>query len=295
MSDWLADQIAAFLDHITFERGVAPNTVSAYQNDLRQFREYLGGSAGLAAQVSDTFGLDSGTVAGFVISLRDKGYAQASIARKVAAVKSFFHYASENGLLPSNPAAALDSPRVPRSIPQAVDPDEIGALLDKGCDGTGPDDLRDRAMLTLLYHSGMRVSELVAIDVDDVDLEAHAICCRGRHDRIRQIPLTDTASRVISDYCQNGRIYLSRLDESKNRALFLNHRGTRLTRQGFWLIMKERARRAGVLSPMTPHALRHAFALKHLGMGTPLRDLKELLGHVNISTTQIYAQAGRQS
>jgi integrase/recombinase XerD len=154
-----------------------------------------------------------------------------------------------------------------------------------------PDDLRNRAMLTLLYHSGMRVSEVVALDIADADLQRTLVRCRGRGGRVRTIPLADPARLALEMYLKDGRPFLARNEDTDAGPLFLNHRGTRLTRQGFWLIMKDRAREAGIETAITPHTLRHSFALHHLGNGTALRDLKELLGHVNISTTQIYTLA----
>jgi integrase/recombinase XerD len=289
----LNDSIDQFLHYMANQRRVAPNTVAAYHNDLRQFADYVEGAgpyAGVESHVSSE-PVDSGAVAGFVLFLRDKGYAQATVARKIAAVKSFFHYASESGLVAENPAAALDSPRVHRTVPRAVSPSDVQALLEAGCAGDMPDDLRNRAMLTLLYHSGMRVSEVVALDIADADLQRTLVRCRGRGGRIRTIPLADPARLALEIYLKDGRPFLARSDDTDSGPLFLNHRGTRLTRQGFWLIMKDRAREAGIEAAITPHTLRHSFALHHLGNGTALRDLKELLGHVNISTTQIYTLA----
>ncbi len=296
MTDGLSETIAAFLAYMAGQRRVATNTVTAYRNDLNQFVAYLRSWNGEKNGSDDGLGvqfLDSSAVAGFVVYLRDKGYAQATVARKLAAVKSFFHYTADMGLVPRNPASGLDSPRVRRIAPQAVDPADVRALLEEGCAGDTPGDLRDRAMLTLLYHTGMRVSELVTLDVADVDEEQRAVHCRGRGGRGRTIPLAEAALTVVRQYLEEGRPALVRSDESVERPLFLNHRGMRLTRQGFWLIMRERARQAQIDAPITPHALRHSFALHQLGNGTPLRDLKELLGHVNISTTQVYTLAER--
>ena len=291
LAEKVNEGVDLFLHYMANQRRVAPNTVAAYHNDLRQFADYLRGQSGLAAVNSDEpilRRLDAASVAGFVLYLREKGYAQATIARKIAAVKSFFQYAADSGFISTNPATALDSPRVRRTAPHAVSADEVTALIEDGCAGDMPDDLRNRAMLTLLYHSGMRVSEVVALDLQDVDLDRVAIRCRGRGNRVRAIPLAEPALQALRCYLGDGRPFLLRGEGEETDALFLNHRGTRLTRQGFWLIMKDRARQAGVSTPMTPHTLRHSFALHHLGNGTALRDLKELLGHVNISTTQIY-------
>jgi integrase/recombinase XerD len=285
-----------FLGYMAHQRRVATNTVTAYRNDLNQFVAYLRAWTGAKDGPDQPLGiqfLDSAAVAGFVLHLREKGYAQATVARKLAAVKSFFHYTADLGLVPRNPASGLDSPRVRRIAPQAVDPSDVRALLEQGCAGETPSDLRDRAMLTLLYHSGMRVSEVVMLDVGDVDLDQSVVHCRGRGGRVRSIPLAPTARDAVRIYMDDGRPSLVRAGERAECPLFLNHRGMRLTRQGFWLIMRDRARQAQIDAPITPHALRHSFALHQLGNGTPLRDLKELLGHVNISTTQVYALAER--
>jgi len=292
--DGLSGHITSFLDYMAHQRGVAPNTVAAYHNDLRQFEEYVRSADWpQPAEADGRVDGSPGTVAGFLLYLRERDYAQATVARKVAAVKSFFHFASEYGLVTENPAANLDSPRVRRSVPRAAETADVQSLLENGCSGDMPDDLRDRAMFSLLYHSGMRVSELVALNVSDVDLITAVVHCRGRGGRVRSIPMGEDAAEAVREYQQDGRPFLLRAEPNGAEALFLNHRGTRLTRQGFWLIMKARARRAGITAPLTPHAVRHAFALRHLGRGTTLRDLKELLGHVNISTTQIYTLASR--
>ena len=290
--DTFSEFVDRFLLHMANQRRVAPNTVAAYQNDLRQFATYLDELGPQREQISselpDLTALDGAVLAGFVLRLRDKGYAQATLARKIAAIKSFFRYAIEAGLIVENPAASLDSPRVQRAIPKPASLEDVQALLDSGCVGETPDSLRNRAMLTLLYYSGMRVSEVVALEVTDLDLDAGVVHCPGGRGRPRSIPLPEIARTALQLYLENGRPYLARDVAQEQRALFLNHRGTRLTRQGFWLIMKGRARVAGIQSAITPHTLRHSFAYERLGDGTELRELQELLGHMNISTTQIY-------
>jgi integrase/recombinase XerD len=306
----VSEGVELFLHHLTDERRAASNTVSAYHNDLAQFREYLESSDAAHPNGTDQDGdsmeaVDSSVVAGFVLNLREKGYSQASVARKVAAVKSFFRYAAETGLVGRNPAMSLGSPQVRRAEPRAVSAADVEALLNGVVPGEQPDDLRNRAMIAMLYHTGMRVSEVVALDLQDLDLAEATVRCRGRNGRLRQLPLAQGARSPLDVYLSSGRPHLVRenhgsngggtahesADHPDNEALFLNHRGTRLTRQGFWLIMKERARRAGIQAEITPHSLRHSFALHQVRKGTALRALKELLGHVNISTTQIYSHA----
>ncbi len=296
----VSDGIDLFLHHMANQRRAAPNTVSAYHNDLRQFLEYLdsvprASSNGGLHDPRSIEGLDSGTVAGFVLNLREKQYSQATVARKVAAVKSFFRYAADTGLVAKNPAVSLGSPQVRRSAPHAISAADVEALLDGATPGEAPEHLRNRAMIALLYHTGMRVSEVVALDLHDLDLEHSTVCCRGRAGRMRSLPVDQVARPLLDAYLSGGRPYMARSDDREKDAIFLNHRGTRLTRQGFWLIMKERARRAGIRSEITPHSLRHSFALHQVGKGTALRALKELLGHVNISTTQIYSHALRRN
>jgi|SRR5579871_2007738 len=290
-----AECIEIFLHHMANHRRVAPNTIAAYHNDLRQFAEYLeewcAEHPGLSLESLQISELDAGSLSGFVLRMREKGYAQATVARKIAAVKSLFHYATEEGLVRENPAALLDSPRVRRAMPRSASPADVQALLEFGCAGEGSDNQRNRAMLTLLYHSGMRVGEVVALDTSDLDLAAGVVYCRGRSGRARTIPLPAVAHEALSEYLEEGRPLLVRGGASEDPALFLNHRGTRLTRQGFWLIMRDRAREAGIQAPITPHTLRHSFAYQHLDNGTALRELKELLGHMNISTTQMYTLA----
>lgn len=293
MSEALSRHIDAFLDHLSSYRHMAENTIAAYQNDLRQFSTYIALSSNADADTTGAGRIEPGVVASFVLDLRERGYADATVARKIAAVKSFFHYAKEAGHITHNPAASLDAPRVKRSAPRAARPADVRALIDIGCSGDLASDLRDRAMLTLLYQSGMRVTELVSLDIDDLDPDAAYVHCHGRTGRVRAIPLGEEFRSTLIEYLRRARPILARSTGPNERALFLNRRGSRLTRQGFWLIMRECAQRAGVHGPLTPHSLRHSFALQHLDGGATLRDLKELLGHVNISTTQIYALTAR--
>jgi len=291
----------SFMQFLTAERRLSPNTLAAYRNDLRQFEEYLAvrqhdplgtgatnGTATIAA--ADATVATREEVAGFFLSLReDKGYSAATIARKMAAVKSLFHYLSRQGAITTNPTADLGSPEVKKPLPRAISVDDVDRLIRQTDKKATPEGLRDRGMMHLLYATGMRVSELVTLDLGDLDFEKSAVRCVGRGLRVRMLPVGSKAMIALRDYLERGRPQLLR-PGAPTSALFLNHRGQRLTRQGFWLIMKAIARESGVTSEVTPHTLRHSFAAHRLSDGLALPKLRELLGHANISTTQIYTQ-----
>jgi integrase/recombinase XerD len=295
----MEDQIARFLRFLNEDRGLTANTVAAYQNDLRQFQEYLherqpsangNGHAGGEAPATDPLSaVTRATVTDFVLGLRARGYAPATVARKIAAIKSLFHYLHKNGVMSEDPSIHLEAPKVGKPLPRAISVGEVQRLLGWGRDRTGPDALRDCAMLELLYATGMRVTELVSLDIEDLDLSEGKVRCVGRGKRVRVLPIRATARDAVRQYVERGRSALLRAP-SPTGPLFLNHRGQRLTRQGFWLIIKARARDAGVGTSITPHTLRHSFAAHRLSDGEDLRSLQEKLGHASISTTQIYTQ-----
>jgi integrase/recombinase XerD len=239
-------------------------------------------------------------VLGFLLFLRERSYATSTVARKIAAVKSFFHWLKAQGLIAVDPTTDLEPPRVAKYLPQAMSVDSIAELLNRPTRQQTPEALRDRAMLEVLYATGMRVSELVALDLDDVIAGDRrlggvdtlsdgrlALRCRGKGNKERVIPVENEASRAaLTEYVRRGRPALASESET---ALFVNHRGQRLTRQGFWLILKAYAQAAGIEN-VTPHTLRHSFAAHRLKGGANLRDVQQLLGHASISTTQIYTQ-----
>ncbi|MBI4213619.1 MAG: tyrosine-type recombinase/integrase [Chloroflexi bacterium] len=289
--DVLTRSVDDFLRHLADERRSAPNTLAAYHNDLSQFIKFLTDHESVTGAMEPTSAesIGSEVLTSFVFALRERGYAPSTIARRIAAVKSFFSYAQSVGHLSANPAAALNSPRVTRTARVAVSAREIQVLLDVGCSGRSPDDIRNRAMFTLLYRTGLRVSEVVGLDVEDIDLGKATLRSRGRTGRTRSLPLPPQAGEAVEAYLAEARPALARGENQ--RALFLNGRGGRLTRQGFWLIITTRARRSGVRSPMSPHALRNSFVRERLEEGTALSDLKEMLGHLSISTTRAYARS----
>jgi integrase/recombinase XerD len=280
-----------FLLVLEAERGFSHNTIAAYRNDLSQFVQYLRQPVAEdhQAPVDAWVELTDGHLMAYLLHLRGRDYAASTVARKTAAIKSFCHFLSSEGVTRADPAARMTAPKVDRYVPRAITPHEVARLLAQpGKHGTTdrPEALRDRAMLETLYATGMRVSELVALDLDDVDLERGEVRCSGRANRERTVPLRQSAVGALRRYLEDGRPAISLGDDP---ALFLNHRGNRLTRQGFWLILKAYAQQADI-GDITPHTLRHSFATHALKHGADLRDVQQLLGHVSISTTQVYRQ-----
>lgn len=275
--------IDSFIDHLMVQLGYSQNTLSAYRNDLGQFAEYLTAAGWLRwAQVTEN------TIAGYLLQLRDKEYSSSTVARKTAAIKRFFRYLASEGLVSENPALQVGTPKVAKKIPRTLGIDEVDRLLTTIREGSGPKTLRDLAMIELLYATGMRVSELISLNLDDVNLASRTARCLGKGSKERIIPVYPRAAMAVSAYLEDGR--LNYLKDREERALFLNPRGGRLTRQGLWLIIKEYVELAGIQSTVTPHTLRHSFATHLLAEGAGLREVQRLLGHSNVSTTQIYTQ-----
>lgn len=302
MEHLIWEPVERYLEHLETDLSASPNTVAAYRNDLTQFCQYLLSlPAREGASIEATGGDPDGTtwsginrsrIVGFVVALKEKGYASTTIARKIAAIKSYFHFLYTRGVVAVDPTETLDAPHIEKVLPRSLSAREVNELLDQPTQSTSPDDQRDSAMLRLLYASGLRVSELVSLNVEDIDLPSGHVRCIGRAGRERIIPLDAATVSVLRDYVESGRNALIRRRDEV--ALFVNHRGDRLTRQGFWLILKEHARRAGLPDDVTPQTLRHSFAIRLLDDNTDLRAVQELLGHANIATTQVYTQvAGR--
>ena len=285
----MEDEIGHFLDFLSVERGASSNTIAAYKNDLEQLRTYI---IGLSLNGDHPFWsqVDRDALLDFILEMRRKRYADATVARKVAAVKSFFSFLQAEGILRKNPAESLSSPRVGKSLPKPLSVHEIDELLEQPARRSSPEARRDRAMLETLYATGMRVTELVSLDMKDVHLSRPGayLCCTGKGSKERTLPLHEQALQTLESYLGDGRPHLVR--DRRETALFVNRRGDRLTRQGFWLILKGYAKQAGITTPVTPHTLRHSFATHMLTGGAPLRNVQELLGHANMSTTQVYTK-----
>ena len=278
----MKEQINTFLNYLAVEKGFSGNTISAYRNDLYSLAEYLqrGG------QHSTWQGLGSDTLADYVLDLQNRGYSPTTLARKIASVKSFFAFLMDEGIVIKNPTEELRAPRIGRTLPKALSEEEVERLLRAPALLQTPEAERDRAMLELLYATGMRVSELVSLDMEDVNLDQGFVRCRGKGDKERLLPFHEEANETLQEYIEDARVTLK--GPRTERALFLNRWGDRLTRQGFWLILKEHAACAGITTPVTPHTIRHSYATHMLRGGASLRQVQEFLGHASISTTQVY-------
>jgi integrase/recombinase XerD len=284
------DQILQdFLVYLREEYRYSDNTVAAYRNDLTQFYEFLNDNN---PEIQSWMDVTPQTIDDYVDDLkhRDKPYASSSIARKVAAVKSFFNYLHARGFISSNPTSNIDSPKVKKRLPKTLASREIDNLLLEPQKGSTPKHFRDTALLNMLYATGMRVSEVVNLELNDLFDQGGiiAVAVMENGERQRDIILDDDMRLILDRYLEEGRPYL--VKDPDEQALFLNHRGHKLTRQGLWLIIKAYAREANLESEVTPHTLRHSFAAHKLDSGSDLEEVQKLLGHANISTTQIYTQ-----
>jgi integrase/recombinase XerD len=287
----MQEQVTTFLEYLEVEQGYSQNTVSAYRNDLGQFLGYLQ-RLDLARRPRGWGNVTRDHIVSYMLEMKEREYASSTVARKVAAVKSFFNFLVEQGHLKKNPANELDSPKVEKHLPSAIPPEDVNRLL-AAPQGESPTAYRDRALLESLYATGLRVSELVSLDVSDVDVNVGTVRCIGKGAKERVLPVYDQALQVIDDYITKGRPGFLK-GNSEEQALFLNRRGKRLTRQGLWLIIKRYVDQMDIQTRVTPHTLRHSFATHMLRGGAGLREVQQMLGHANISTTQVYTQVSNE-
>jgi integrase/recombinase XerD len=278
------EQVEQFLRYLRGEENYADNTIAAYRNDLGQFLAFATESA--ASSVDSWMEVDQDLIQAYGAYLDQQGYASSTVARKIASVKSFFSFLVDLELLTENPTVVLNAPKVEKRPPRILSVEEIQTLLAEPAKARTPKGLRDRALLELLYATGMRVSELIMLHVSDVDMTAPKVTCTGRDGKERQLPLTPRAAESLVVYLEKGRKAL--VDDGGESRLFLNQRGRPLTRQGLWLITKSYAESAGLGSDVTPHTMRHSCAAHRVAQGADLHKIRDLLGHANVSTTQVY-------
>lgn len=272
--------IEEYLSYLLVEKGLAENTLESYHRDLRKFKVYLEGRNEL-----DITKVSRQAIIQYLWELGKKGMATTSISRNLAAIKSFFNFLLQERYIEKNPTANLESPRLEKQLPQILSIEEVDRLLEQP-DCATPTGLRDKAMLEVLYATGLRVSELTSLNINDVNLDLAFLRCWGKGQKERIVPLGKFAVENITAYLEKGRNKLCK--DSENVALFINFYGKRITRQGFWKIIKKYSRQAGLKKDITPHTLRHSFATHLLENGADLRSVQEMLGHADISTTQIY-------
>lgn len=286
MAPVVASQIERFLDHLSVERGLSGNTVSAYRRDLAGYADFL-----RSRGVRDARTVDEGAVAAFVANRSasthhdGKPYRATSVVRALSSVRSFHRFLMREGETDRDPTAGVIRPKLPRALPRPLSVEDVRRLLAAPAEGI-PAGLRDRAVLETLYGAGLRVSELAGLDVDDVDLEGGSVRVLGKGGKERDVPLGRYAREAIAAYLARERPALA--TPRSRGALFLGRRGGRLTRQRCSKILAEHARRAGIRRRVTPHTLRHSFATHLLEGGADVRVVQELLGHASVATTQIY-------
>ena len=318
----MREAVDSFLNHLVVEKGFSRNTLEAYRNDLSQFIEFARGkfkgareteSPSVNGAVDGAWRqVDLGLLVDYVSSLRGKrSYRDTTTARKVAALKSFFNFLVQEEAVEQDPTEFLSAPRVGRSLPKHLSEGEVERLLDVAARGQSAEGRRDWTILELLYATGLRVSELVSLNTHDVNLQEGYIRCMGKGSKERLAFMYPRAAQALRTYMEEARPSLvsaangrprparqtvvaspangdKKVRAAEERALFVNHRGDRLTRQWVWTILKTYAQKASLDKPITPHVLRHSFATHMLRGGASLRHVQELLGHASISTTQIY-------
>ena len=278
----MEDQIRDFIHFLTIEKGLAKNTIVSYERDLKSYLQYVKN----VEQMKEWDDSRRTNIIHFLAHLKDQGKSSKTIARHIASIRSFHQFLLREKVTNQDPSVHIESPPPERSLPKVLSMDEVEALLDapKMINEYG---LRDKAMLEILYATGMRVSEIISLDLGDVNKMMGFVRCVGKGNKERIIPIGQTALSAIDDYIEKGRGRFARPDHHTD-SLFLNHHGQRLTRQGFWKILKKLTKEAKIEKKITPHTLRHSFATHLLMNGADLRSVQEMLGHADISTTQIY-------
>lgn len=273
--------VKEYTSFMTDIRHKSLNTVESYKRDVTQYISYLDGTG-----VTDISSTTKTTVLSYLLYLQKEGRASSTVSRTLASLRSYYLFMMQNGVVKSNPTSNLEAPHVEKKIPKILSGEEVELLLEqpKNCDNKG---IRDKAMLELLYATGIRVSELINLDVSDVNVPMSFVRCKGgKKERI--IPMGHQAKDALENYINNVRKYMVK-DENET-ALFVNCSGARLSRQGFWKLIKYYQHIAGIETDITPHTLRHSFTAHLLENGADLHSIQEMMGHADISSTQVYSR-----
>lgn len=280
----LMSYIELFLDYLINNKELSANTLESYKRDIRQFEVYLREHALSLEKVTKTI------IITYLIALQKKGKATSTISRNLASIRCFYQFMQNERYIEIDPSANLESPKVEKKLPSVLTKKEVELLLEQPVpiDAKGA---RDKAMLELLYATGIRVSELISLDIDDVDLNSGLIICRNGKIKSRSIPLGNIAVKYTKMYLNDFRRKLCSNDN--NQLLFVNFHGQKMTRQGFWKIIKYYTAKANINKSITPHTLRHSFAVHLIENGADLQAIQEMLGHSDISTTQVYCKVNK--
>lgn len=273
--------VKEYTSFMTDIRHKSLNTVESYKRDVTQYISYLDGTG-----VTDISSTTKTTVLSYLLYLQKEGRASSTVSRTLASLRSYYLFMMQNGVVKSNPTSNLEAPHVEKKIPKILSGEEVELLLEqpKNCDNKG---IRDKAMLELLYATGIRVSELITLDVSDVNVPMSFVRCKGgKKERI--IPMGHQAKDALENYINNVRKYM--VKDENEIALFVNCSGARLSRQGFWKLIKYYQHIAGIETDITPHTLRHSFAAHLLENGADLHSIQEMMGHADISSTQVYSR-----
>ena len=282
----MKEHLNEFLEYLKFDKGLSDNTLEAYGRDLSKFLAYL-----QLRKIETPGDVKRSDILAFISHLLDEGAAFSSSARHLSSIKSFFRFLVLEGHITINPADNLESPKIRRKLPEVLTVEEVDRLM-ASPNVVSPTGLRDRAMFELMYATGLRVSELLSLEVDDINLTAGYVRCLGKGRKERIVPVGKIASFWVERYMGRSRQKL--IKGAFNRTLFVNAKGRKMTRQGFWKLLNKHVARAGITKEVTPHTLRHSFATHLLENGADLRSVQEMLGHADISTTQIYTHLTRQ-
>jgi len=277
----LSEYIIEFESYLIKEKQVSSNTLVSYMRDIQQFSGWLNNRGDKAIADISQRDIDE-----YVSKLKNSGKSSATLSRCAASLKCFFACAIESGMLKKNPAANLNLDKQARKLPQILTNKEVELFLEQP-DTSDAKGIRDKAMLELLYATGIRVTELISLNCSDINMSVGIICCRGA-DRERVIPMYSVAIKALQDYVDNVRPLM--IADAEEEALFVNVNGSRMSRQGFWKIVKAYQKKANIKKEITPHTLRHSFAAHLLENGADIRAIQEMLGHADISSTQIYAK-----
>ncbi|WJH34261.1 site-specific tyrosine recombinase XerD [Paenibacillus sp. CC-CFT747] len=277
----MKNELQTFIHYLSVERGLAQNTLESYERDLTQYIEFLEKSGIVKPADSRKIHIQN-----YLLQLKKLGRASSTVSRSMVSIRSFYQFLIRERLLDSDPSLHMETPKLDKRLPKVLSIAEVETLLDAP-ETTTPSGIRDKAMLEILYATGIRVTELISLDVGNVNLGMGFVRCIGKGSKERIIPLGRIAAHWLDQYIQAMRPKLLK-QAKEEEALFINHLGTRLTRQGFWKIIKKYAREAQIVKDITPHTLRHSFATHLLDNGADLRAVQEMLGHADISTTQIY-------